>query len=262
MTPSVGFIGGGRIARILLEGWRRAGRPPGDVVVSDTDAAALQRLTAAFPGIVAAQDDNERAARQDIAFLAVHPPALKAVLEALRGRVGPGTIVVSLAPKLNIAAISGLLDGFDRLARVIPNAASIVGAGFNPVSFSPALPSVDRERLSSLLRDLGEAPEVPEADLEAYAVLTAMGPTYLWFQLYEITSLARSFGLSPGAAEEAVASMTIGAVRTMRESGLGQEDVVDLIPVRPMAEEEEGWKAAYRTRLRAVLDRIRPSAAA
>lgn len=262
MATSVGFIGGGRIARILLEGWRRAGSLPGDVVVSDTDAGALQRLTTAFPGIVAAQDDNERAARQDIAFLAVHPPAMKPVLGALRGRVGPDTIVVSLAPKLSIADMNGLLGGFDRIARVIPNAASIVGAGFNPVSFSPALPPVGRERLSSLLRGLGQAPEVPEADLESYAVLTAMGPTYFWFQLYELAAVARGFGLSASAADEAVASMVMGAVRTMCESGLAQEEVKDLIPFRPLAEEEEGWKAAYRERLRAVLDRIRPAPAA
>jgi pyrroline-5-carboxylate reductase len=260
MVPSVGFIGGGRITRVLLEGWRRAGRPPGDVVVSDTDAGALERLSAAFPEVVAARDDNERAARQDVTFLAVHPPAMSAVVGALRGRTGTATIIVSLAPKLSISDLNDLLGGFDRLARVIPNAASMVGAGFNPVAFSSTLAPMDRESLLSLLRVLGQAPEVPEADLEAYAVLTAMGPTYLWFQLYELMSLARSFGLSPGAADEAVASMAIGAVRTMRESGLTREEVVDLIPVRPLADEEEGWKAAYRARLRAVLDRIRPAA--
>lgn len=55
--------------------------------------------------------------------------------------------------------------------------------------------------------------------------------------------------------------MAMGAVRTMCESGLGPEEVVDRIPVRPLAEEEEGINTAYRTRRRAVLDRIRPAAA-
>jgi pyrroline-5-carboxylate reductase len=168
-------------------------------------------------------------------------------------------MVVSLAPKLSIADLGGLLGGFDRLARVIPNAASIVGAGFNPVSFSAALAPGERERLVRLLGVLGQAPEVPEQDLEAYAVLTAMGPTYLWFQLHELAALGCSFGLQPGAADDAVASMAIGAVRAMRDSGLAPDEVMDLIPVRPLADEEEGWKAAYRTRLRAVFDRIRPA---
>ena len=72
----------------------------------------------------------------------------------------------------------------------------------------------------------------------------------------------RSFGLPALAADEAVASMALGAVRTMRESGLTPGEVLDLVPVHPLADEEEGWKAAYRARLGAVLERIRPAAAA
>jgi len=74
-------------------------------------------------------------------------------------------------------------------------------------------------------------------------------------------SLARTFGLAPGAADEALASMVLGAVRTMCESGLTPAEVVDLIAVWPPADEEEGWRAAHRARLRAALERIRPAAA-
>lgn len=116
----------------------------------------------------------------------MHPPSLEAVLGALRGDTRADPVVVSLAPKLTIAELAALLGGFGRVARVIPNAASVVGAGFNPVSFSPSLSPAGRDALVGLLRPLGQAPEVPERDLEAYAVLTAMGPTYLWFQLYEL----------------------------------------------------------------------------
>ena len=139
--------------------------------------------------------------RQDVTFLAVHPPAMSAVVGALRGRTGTATIIVSLAPKLSIRDLSGRLGGFERLARVIPNAASMVGAGFNPVSLSSMLSPMDRERLLSLLRVLGQAPEVPEADLEAYAVLTAMGPTYFWPQWQALREVARGIGLSDVAAD-------------------------------------------------------------
>ena len=62
---------------------------------------------------------------------------------------------------------------------------------------------------------LGASPEVPEGDLEAYAVLTGMGPTYLWFQLYELLALAEGFGLGRAAAAEALGGMVGGALRTM-----------------------------------------------
>jgi len=261
MTSSVGFIGGGRIVRVFLDGWKRSGNWPSRVVVSDPETKPLEVLHAAFPEVVVVRGDNVQPATQEVLFLAVHPPAAKGVLGELLGRIPPATLVVSLAPKLTITEIAAALGGFERIARVIPNAPSIVGAGFNPVSFSPGLPDVDRQALAALLAPLGRRPEVPEPDLEAYAVLTGMGPTYLWFQLYELLSLAESFGLGRAAAAHALGEMVGGTLRTITQSGLSPAEVMDLVPVRPLAEDEETFKSAYRVRLRAVFDRIRPAVA-
>ena len=43
-NKSVGFIGGGRIVRIFLEGWKRANALPAKIVVSDCSADALAKL--------------------------------------------------------------------------------------------------------------------------------------------------------------------------------------------------------------------------
>jgi pyrroline-5-carboxylate reductase len=262
MAPSVGFVGGGRVTRVILTGWRRAGYRPSKVVASDTEAKPLDDLRSAFPGVVTVLGDNVPPARQEFVFLTLHPPALKGVLGGLRGRLAPGSLVVCLAPKLTLADISSALDGFGRLARVIPNAPSIVGAGFNPVSFAPGLPETDRSALAALLAPLGASPEVPEGDLEAYAVLTAMGPTYFWFQLEELLSLAEGFGLGRTAAAEALGRTIGGAVRTMTDSGLSAAEVMDLVPVRPLAADEDAFRNAYRTRLRGVFDKIRPAVVA
>lgn len=262
MAASVGFIGGGRITRVILAGWKRAGCRPERVTVSDIDAAALDRLHTAHPGLVLAPGDNLAPAREEVVFLAVHPPALGTVLAELRGRLAGSSLVVSLAPKVTLAEIQDSLGGFARLARVIPNAPSIVGAGFNPVAFAPALGARDRQALARLLAPLGDMPEVPEAELEAYAVLTGMGPTYLWFQLYELLALAGDFGLDRRAADLALQRMVEGALRTMAESGLPPADVMDLVPVRPLAVHEDTVRAAYRSQLEAVFAKIRPAVAA
>lgn len=259
MTASIGFVGGGRITRIFLEGWKRHGGLPPDVVVSDPDDAVVERLAAVFPGVTVVGDDNARAARQDVVFAAVHPPVMKAALAPLTGQLQRRAIVVSLAPRFTFAALRELLGGHDRLARVIPNAPSIVGAGFNPAAFGPGLDAEGREAVVQLLAPLGAAPEVPEAQLEAYAVIAAMGPTYLWFQLDLLATLGREFGLPADAAAQSVAAMTVGSARTLVESGLSPAEVMDLIPVRPMAEEEAALVAAYRARLTAIHSKIRPA---
>ncbi|HOX04207.1 MAG TPA: NAD(P)-binding domain-containing protein [Candidatus Paceibacterota bacterium] len=254
---TIGFIGGGRVARIFLEGWNRANMLPSNIVVSDCSVEALGKLKIRWPAVQTTAD-SRAAAGQDVVFLAVHPPAVAEVAAAIKGGIKPGALVVSLAPKFTIAKLSELLGGFARLARVIPNAPSVIGAGFNPVAFAPVLTVAEKAELSALLAPLGESPEVAEAKLEAYAVLTAMGPTYLWFQLQALREVAAGFGLSDAEITPALKRMVCGGARTLLESGLTPAEVMDLIPVKPLAEMEAQVAEMYRSRLPALHQKIKP----
>lgn len=256
-SGSIGFVGGGRITSVFLSGWTRAGHMPADVVVSDSSPATLADLAAKHPKIRCANADNARPAGQDIVFLALHAPVLKELLPALKAAVKPDAVVVSLAPKITLAKLAEMLGGFTRLARIIPNAPSCVGAGYNPVAFSPALPAAERDLLRQLLTPLGQCPEVAEEKLEAYAILTAMGPTYFWYQCYELLALAQSFGLSAQEAQAGLSQMLAGTARTITDSGLKAEQVQDLIPSKPMAEIEPTITEAYRGKLTAVMEKLR-----
>ena len=250
-TPGVGFVGSGRIARIILAGWRRANCAPSPVVASDCDAAALERLVAEFP-TVTATPDNRAAAAQPVVFIAVHPPAFPAVLAEIRDSLQAGSIVVSLAPRWSIGRIREVLGGFDGVARVIPNAPSLVNKGYNPLSFSAGLAASERAMVRDLFTPLGACPEVSEETLEAYAIVAAMGPTYFWYQFYQLIDLGCEFGLSREAATEAVVAMADGAIGTMTASELGPEGVIDLIPVKPLAGIEQTVRQSYVDTLSAL----------
>ena len=248
---SVGFIGGGRITRILLTGLNRVALDASRIVVADPDESAVHRLRSLVDRleVVPARQSRCRCS-QDIVFLAIHPPAFGPVLSDINTVVKPSAVVVSLAPKHSFARLSEMLGGFDRLARMIPNAPTLVGAGFNPIAYASTLSAEDRMVLVDLLQPLGELPEVAEEKLEAYAILTAMGPTYFWPQLYELQALAKEFGLSREEAVDGLRAMIVGSLATMNESGLSPEDVQDLIPVKPLSESEEMIRQAYRTQLK------------
>jgi pyrroline-5-carboxylate reductase len=254
---SIAFIGGGRVTRIILEGWTRAQKLPAMITVSDPNAETLTKLRARFPAISITPDSGQAAAG-DITFLAVHPPVMADATAAIRGALKPDALVVSLAPKFTFAKLSGLLGGFARLARVIPNAPSVVSSGFNPVAFAPVLSAADKAVIASLVAPLGECPEVGEEKLEAYAVLTAMGPTFLWFQLQALREVVAGFGLSEAEIAPALKRMVCGAARTLVESGLTPAEVMDLIPVKPLAEMEPQVTETYRTRLPAIYQKITP----
>lgn len=80
---TIGIIGGGRITRILLEGWARAGKSLQSITVSDSSAESLAWLKARFPK-VATTPVNAHSAGRQIVLLAVHPPAVAAVLEEVK----------------------------------------------------------------------------------------------------------------------------------------------------------------------------------
>lgn len=254
---TVGFVGGGRIARIFIEGWARAQKLPARIVIADPNAETLAKLKARFPAIVTSSD-LALAAAQDVVFLATHPPALAEAAGRAAAVLKPTAILVSLAPKFTIAKLTALLGGFERIARSNPNAPSIIGAGHNPIVFSSALTSADRVIVQALFAPLGESPEVTEEKIEAYAVFTAMGPTYLWFQLQALRELAVSFGLTAAEADAGLKRMVSGAVNTLVDSGLAPADVMDLVPVKPLAEMEPQVLELYRTRLPALFQKIKP----
>jgi len=255
--PIVGFIGGGRIARIFLEGWTRAEKLPVRIVVADPNAETLAKLKARYPKIETT-DDLAVAAAQDVVFLATHPPVLAEAAGRAVGALKPSAILVSLAPKITIAKLTALLGGFARIARSNPNAPSVIGAGMNPITFGSALTADDRATVTALFAPLGESPEVAEEKIEAYALFTAMGPTYLWFQMQALRELAVSFGLTAAEADAGLKRMVCGAARTLVDSGLSPAEVMDLVPVKPLAEMEAQVMEFYRTRLPALFQKIKP----
>jgi len=260
---SFGFIGGGRITQLLLFGLRKGWIHPKRIVISDPSTEELAKLGFMFPRllnpfITTVRNGNDRAACQNIVFLAVHPPTIPAVAAQIKDSLLPDSILVSLAPKFTIAKLTELLGGFSRIVRMIPNAPSIVNAGFNPATFSPTLSAIEKREVTNLLACWGDCPEVAEHKLEAYAILTAMGPTYLWFQFYALLQTAEACGLTAEEAGIGLESMVLGALKTMNVAGLEPDEVQDLVPVKPLAELEPQLIEQYRSRLTAVFEKIKP----
>jgi pyrroline-5-carboxylate reductase len=256
-TKSIGFIGGGRITQIILGGFKKKRKGFKEIIVSDTSEDVLQKLKAKFPEIKIHHNGNAKAASRDIVFLALHPPAIGSVLGELKPHLQAKTILVSLAPKASIASLSTGLRGFNRIVRMIPNAPSLINEGYNPMAFSQAFDKEEKKDLSNFFEVLGDCPEVAEEKLEAYAILTAMGPTYFWFQLNELQKLGESFGLTSKETDKALSKMMKGAMKTLFKSGLSFADVMDLIPLKPLGEEDANIRAIYKNKLEGLYQKLK-----
>jgi pyrroline-5-carboxylate reductase len=167
-------------------------------------------------------------------------------------------VVISLAPKINMPKLSMKLGHIKNLARLIPNATSYINEGFNPVTFASGFdPSVKKEILS-LLEILGHTFEVSEEKLESYAIMSAMLPTYFWFQWRELSDVGSKIGLTDEESKKSIHQTIIASLNLMYKSGLTPAEVIDLIPVRPIGEHEPQITEIYRTKLIGLFEKIRP----
>jgi pyrroline-5-carboxylate reductase len=257
MKYSIGFIGGGRVTKILLQGFRNRNVKFEKVVVTDTNPEVLANLKKHFPEIEVSDADN--AAGQDIVFIALHPPVVMDTLELIKGSVKADATVISLAPKINLPKLSMKLGHVKNLARLIPNATSFINEGYNPVTFTTGFDQTQKQVVLDILKTLGNTFEVSEEKLESYAIMSAMLPTYFWFQWRELADIGQKIGLSEKETRESINNTIIASLSLMYKSGLKPEEVIDLIPVKPIGEHESQIIEMYKTKLIGLFDKIKPS---
>jgi pyrroline-5-carboxylate reductase len=257
-TNSLGFIGGGRITKIILQAFENSGITFEKIVVTDSNPNVLNSLKLKFPKITVTTDNLQEVVQNEVVFIALHPPVLMETLAKIKDLITIDSVLVSLAPKLTIEKMATALGGFVNIARMNPSASAIVNKGVNPVAFSQQMQVEIINKLLVLMRSLGSTPVVEESKIEAYAVITAMGHTYFFFQLQKLKELAVTFGMNEKEAHTAITEMLGGSTETLFNSGLSYAEVADLVPVKPMAEVEETIKGYYDQYLTGIYNKIKP----
>ena len=255
-TKSLGFIGGGRITRIFLQAFVNKKAIFESISVFDSSPETLKELKQKFPFIevlASAQD----AAKKDVVFLVLHPPVIMETLEKIKDAITDQTIFISLAPKITIAKMAAVLS-INQIVRLIPNATSVINHGYNPVSFAPGMSEIQKWYILEMLNLLGHTFETDEEKLEGYALLSAMLPTYFWFQWNELEIIGMQMGLSETECRESIYETLNAALNTMYHSGMKPEEVMDLIPVKPIGENEDQVKAIYQEKLLGLYQKIKP----
>ena len=256
MKQSIGFIGGGRVTRILLQAFKNKNVQFSKIVVTDTNPDVSGNLKKSFPDI---QVDNVSvAASQNIVFISLHPPVVMDTLELIKGSTNSNTILISLAPKITIGKIASKLSQVKNIVRLIPNATSFINEGYNPVSFSSDFISNEKKQVFDLLRFMGNTFEVPEEKLESYAIMSAMLPTYFWFQWKVLAEIGQKIGLSEKESNDSINDTLIASLNLMFKSGLKTTEVMDLIPVKPIGEHEAQIIEIYKAKLIGLFEKIKP----
>ena len=259
-TRSLGFIGGGRITKVFLQAFKNKSVKFDTIKVYDTDNQVLDNLKRQFSEIITTRSVSD-ATKSDIVILALHPPVIMKLLDQLKEILKHESVVLSLAPKISIDKMSEIL-AINKIVRMIPNATSIVNEGYNPVSFHDSFSSKAKEQFINIFNVLGHTFEVAEHKLEGYAIASAMLPTYFWFQLEKMEEIAEKTGLNSNEAKDTIYNTLKFANELFYKSDYSHKEIMDLIPVKPIGENEAEINIIYETKLLGLFEKIKPTPAA
>jgi len=252
---TIGFIGAGRVTAFMIEGLRR-GQMDHSITVMDANPEISKKLASTIPSLSDAGSDYGTIGKSDILFIALHPQNAQEACESLAPVLGKETIVVSLAPKIPIASLSAWLRT-DKIARYLPNAATSEGTGYNPIVWAESLSEKERATVRKLLTPLGDMPDVKETDIETYAVLSAMGPTYLWPLLDEMIESGKRYGLAADESARVVSRMAVACAAMIEHSGKDYDTRMNMIPSKPMADIEQDLRGLFRAKLDAIRAKLK-----
>jgi len=159
--------------RLINAGFARADA----VLACDTDQSKVSEIKRRL-NVMTSVDNRDAARFGDAVVLAVPPKQAPQVLEEIKDSLSESQIVISLVGLVSIVFIEETPRLGIGVARVMPNLPSLVGSGFNVVSFGRYINSEDKQWGKNLLNVLGTYREIEEEKMEIYSLVSAMGPTY------------------------------------------------------------------------------------
>jgi pyrroline-5-carboxylate reductase len=223
-----GALGGALIDRLLAAGGVR----PDDIVACESREARRQEIAARFRVRVSANPED--AAACAIIALTAPPLEIAKILKVIAPRLEHRPLVISCAGAIPLELLEAALPAGIPLMRVNPNSPLLVGAGYNPIVHSARMTGQDRELASGFLALLGDSPLVPDAEMNLYTALTAVGPTYFLPVFDAMIQAGIDGGLSREAAVAAAVATARGTAEMIARRAEGAEPLKLYTGLRPL----------------------------
>lgn len=214
-----GFIGAGRMATALAQGFVRAGLARAeDITASDPAASAAESFATATGGKTL-PSNAAVAAAADAILLAVKPQHMGEVLEELKGPPTAGKLVVSIAAGVTLATLERGLGSGPRLGRVMPNTPCLIGQGASAYCLGRGATPQDAQLVERMLSAVGLAFPLAEPLLDAVTGLSGSGPAFVYLMIEALSDGGVKMGL-PRPVAQALAAQTVrGAAAMVLETG-------------------------------------------
>lgn len=211
-SQTLSIIGPGVMAEAIIAGLiRNQVLPAANIIAAGPRPERGVELVERY-GIRFTTDNAEAVSATDIVILAVKPQKLRAVLAALRGKIAPHAVVLSIIAGASIQTISSGLEHAG-IIRAMPNTPAQIGQGITVWTASPSVTETQLEVARQILSALGQEIFVEEENyLDMATALSGTGPAYVFLFMEALIDAGVHLGFPRRIAEQLVTQTIRGSV--------------------------------------------------
>ncbi|GAM15411.1 pyrroline-5-carboxylate reductase [Mesobacillus selenatarsenatis SF-1] len=214
----VAFLGAGSMAEAMISGVVKSGKMRAEnvYVTNKSNAAKLERLESRY-GINAMPQSELPYEDIDMFILAMKPKGAAGALEALKDKLVPGQVVVSVLAGISTGFMEDNLKDGQQVVRVMPNTSSMIQE--SATAISPGLHTSDEniEDIKELLSSMGKVFLIEEEQMDIFTGLAGSGPAYFYYLMEHMERVGRENGMDEKMAREIIAQTILGAAKMIIE---------------------------------------------
>ncbi|VAW97772.1 Pyrroline-5-carboxylate reductase [hydrothermal vent metagenome] len=214
---SVGFIGGGNMARSIIGGLTAGTKSSIKLQVYDQSTDTLTELANHFD-ITPATSNQQIVEQCDVVVLAVKPQVMQSVLSALDANQTQA-VFLSIAAGLKISSLAKWLDSEVAIIRAMPNTPALVQCGASGLYANQQVSVQQKEYADIVMQATGIALWVDSEDLlDSVTALSGSGPAYFFLVMEAMQAAAEKLGLNTETAKQLTLQTALGAATLASQS--------------------------------------------
>lgn len=222
----VGFIGAGKMAKALCQGFISTGLlNQSEIVASDINPLKLKEISKL--GVLTTACNREIVRSNDIVYVAVKPPLVQEVLREVAPVVQTKNLFVSIAAGVSTKMMEEVLPKGSRVIRVMPNIAVVVQAGACAYTLGTSAKVEDSEVVTKMLNCVGSVEEIQEDLMDAVTGLSGNGPAYGFVAIQALADGGVKMGLNREQSTRLAAQLMLGAAKMVLSTSNHPEQMKD-----------------------------------
>lgn len=211
----ISFIGGGNMARSLISGLIKAGYKKELISVSNRSEGKLIALKEDF-GINTSLDNYEVAKNADLIILAVKPQFMAEMLNKLTDQIKDyqNKLIISLAAGVTVQRLESLLNGHNKIVRLMPNTPALIGYGVTGAYATNQVSEEEKNFTHQILSSVGKVVWVEnENAINTVTAASGSSPAYFFLFMQYMIEHSKALGLTEEQAKTLVIETALGAAQ-------------------------------------------------